>query len=138
MTISQSHDQETAKAAELREFAEAFSAWLPEWFEITLATRRENGRWFALVEEFDITGMGDSEMAAQRDMLGLLAAYLVSHFEEGHAFEDAWRPIPRGLKLTIRRDQLLNRAVRFARGPVGRETRLLIPPAALRSEAVSC
>lgn len=138
VTISEPQNQEAAKAAELREFAETFHAWLPEWFEITLATRREGDRWFALAEEFDITGMGNSEQAAKRDMLGLLAVYLVSHFEEGHAFETTWRPIPVRLKMVIRRDQMVNRAIRLLRRPAGRETHLLVPSDALQPSRAIC
>ncbi len=138
MSISEPQDQEAATAAELREFAEAFRAWLPDWLEITLATRRDGYRWFALAEEFDVTGMGDSEQAASQDMIGLLAVYLLSHFEEGHEFDQALRPIPGRLKMEIRRDQFLNRVRRLVRRPVGRETPLLIPPDALRPAAAHC
>jgi hypothetical protein len=131
MSVSQTRNPEDA--------AQAFYDWLPEWFEITLATKFENERWFALVEEFDIIGMGGTEAEAKDDMLALLAAYLTSHYAQGHDFFDALRPIPLRLKVAIRRDILMGGIVsRIARRPAGRETKLLVPHAALNGATAAC
>lgn len=116
---------------------DALSAWLMGLPEFTVVTKRDHdGRWFALVEEFDITGMGDSEDAALKDMLGLLSAYLLAHFEDGTPFEETRRPIPRRLKLEIRAGSLMLHGVqRLAHRERGRERKMLYPPEFLQATA---
>ena len=107
----------------------AFSAWLDDLPEFTVATKCDSdGRWFALVEEFDITGMGGSEGAAVRDMVHLLAAYLWAHFRDGTPFAQTLRPIPTKLKFEIRRDSLVGRGLNAVhRRQRGRERTMLFP-----------
>ncbi|MGI8904343.1 MAG: hypothetical protein ACR2IP_11960 [Solirubrobacteraceae bacterium] len=76
--------------------------WLPRWLELTFAKKREDGHWFVLIEEFDITGMGPTLDDARDEAFSLLTAYLQAHYADGSSFEETLRPIPRRLRLAIR------------------------------------
>ena len=78
-----------------------FAEWLPRWLELTLAKKPERGRWFVLIEEFDITGVGSTPNDALDEAISLLMAYLEAHYADGASFEDTLRPIPRRLRLII-------------------------------------
>jgi hypothetical protein len=106
-TAEHSHDDPEALDPE------AMKEWVRPLMHMHVWCRKEHGQWYVLAEEFDITGMGDTEEAAYQDMLGLLAAYLSSHYADGASFEDAMRPIPAKLKRQIRMQAALS-AVRNA------------------------
>lgn len=126
MSSSPPYSADAPAASELR-------VWFPEWLELTLAQKREDDRWFVLIEEFDITGMGATIEAARTDALSLLGAYLADHWKDGIPFEQTFRPIPRRVKLEVRGGSLLHQIV-HALGPRGaREYKVLVPPGALNS-----
>lgn len=108
---------------------EPFVEWLDGYLELRIATKRENGRWFALVEEFDIAGMGETERQAMSQVFDLLGAYLWAHFTDGKAFSETKRPIPVSLKLQIRVETRIHRLLHRA----GRENRYLVPPQVLNA-----
>lgn len=128
MATSQHHLQSSSAPAE-EDNLKPFMAWLGGYLRLRIATKRENGRWFALVEEFDITGMGDTENEAVQQMFDLLGAYLWAHFADGNTFADAKRPIPLSLKLRIRLDNRIDKLRRRAGG----ENLYLVPPQALNA-----
>jgi hypothetical protein len=121
-TVHETHREVDAKM-------EAFDQWMRGLLSFRVALRREQGQWFALAEDFDITGMGESREDALRDMVGLLSAYLMAHFEDGTPFEQTLRPIPRRLRIEIRRDTFLSQILeRFAhRAPRNEEAQTLVP-----------
>lgn len=106
-------------------------AWLPEWLELTLAQKCEDGRWFVLIEDFDITGMGATLEDARRDALQLLGAYLGDHFKDGTPFDETFRHIPLRLKLEVRGGTLLHHIVRAIGPREAKEYKILVPPSAL-------
>jgi hypothetical protein len=63
---------------------------------------RRDGQWTALAEEFNVVGMGPSSEAALRNMDELLEDYFVVVAEEGDSFENAHRPIPLRMKVSLR------------------------------------
>src|SRR5215211_6225980 len=103
--------------------------------ELTLAQKCEDSRWFVLIEEFDITGMGETLEDARWDALHLLGAYLHDHFHDGTPFEQTLRPIPRRLKLKIRAETKIHQIARRV-GPRGaKEYKMLVTPSALNGNA---
>jgi hypothetical protein len=110
-----------------------FAAWLPDEFELRVAVKREHDQWFALQMEFDITGCGPTRADAVRQSFELLIAYLHAHFEEGDAFADAVRPIPRGLRARIILESTIARTLRrtMLRLPLMDESTYSLPPGLL-------
>jgi hypothetical protein len=86
--------------------------WIDDDFTGHIAVRREGDHWFALLMDFDITGTGATRADAVTQSVELLCAYLLAYFEEGHAFKDAVRPIPAGLRLRIVVESALARRLR--------------------------
>lgn len=119
----------TAEAPSSDERAKAFAAWLPEDAVFRAAIKRTGDHWYALAEEFDITGMGETPNAALREMFDLIEAYLRAFFEEGRPFDDALRPIPLKLKVGIRAQSALGSLVRGLNGRLPRERSYLLPQA---------
>jgi hypothetical protein len=101
----------------------------------TLALRRERGRWYAVLLDFDVTGTGASPHDAVEDTFGLLGAYLHAHFEDGAAFEDALRPVPRLEQLKMRAEAAVASIVRSIskRIPFSSDGTYQLPPGALSS-----
>lgn len=110
---------------------EAFHEWMPGWLNLTFASKYEGGRWFALVEEFDIIGTGVDETHARDQALALLAAYLVDHFRSGTPFEATLRRVPALLRVKIRLGTLTHIVMRLLHRPAGRETKAMVPARAL-------
>jgi hypothetical protein len=114
----------------------ALDEWLEDWLPLTFARRRDGDRWFSLIEEFDITGMGATPREARDDALSLLSAYLHAHYEDGTPFKETLRPIPRRLKLEIRAGTLLHLVAGKGRAQsAADEERALVPPSALNGAA---
>jgi hypothetical protein len=110
-----------------------FAAWLPDEVELRVAVKRENDQWFALQLEFDITGCGATRAEAVRQSFELLIEYLHAHFEEGAAFADAIRPIPRRLRVQIVFESILARTLRHTmlHLPLTDESTYSLPPGLL-------
>jgi hypothetical protein len=68
-----------------------------------------------------------------RQSFELLIAYLHAHFEEGDAFADAVRPIPRGLRARIILESTIARTLRrtMLRLPLMDESTYSLPPGLL-------
>lgn len=112
--------------------------WLPRWLDLTLAKKRAHGRWFVLIGEFDITGVGLTLDDAIDEAISLLMAYLGAHYADGASFEDTLRPIPRRLRLGILAGTALHRL-----RPQPQELRLgaqhaLVSPRALVHSSAIC
>jgi hypothetical protein len=106
----------------------AFLDWVPDGARLNLWLKPENGHWFALAEEFDITGMGSDPGGAIEDALHLVDAYLLAHFKDGVGYEAALRPIPLRMKLEIKALAMANRLVRLlpSAGPGAHEERIAL------------
>jgi hypothetical protein len=113
-----------------------FMDWLAqatEDLEVEVAVKREDGQWYALLMQFDITGAGATRHDAVRDAFSLLAAYLHAYFEDGAAFEEAVRPVPRSLKLRIVAESGVAHVVRriSEKIPFASESHYALPPGTL-------
>jgi hypothetical protein len=86
-------------------------AWLPDDFDFRVATRREQGEWFALAVDFDVTGKGPTRSAAVRQMSDLLSIYLAAYLIDDASFMDTVRPVPARLRLRIQVESALGRAL---------------------------
>src|SRR5215831_1130251 len=83
--------------------AGAFRAWLDaSGFSVDVVAKRDHEQWYAVLPQFDLAGQGESAQDAARDAIGLLIAYLRVYYEDGAAFEDALRPMPRADRLRLR------------------------------------
>jgi hypothetical protein len=111
-------------------------AWLPEWLELTLAQKRENDQWFVLIEEYDITGTGETQEAARAQALDLLQAYLLDHFHDGTPFDETRRPIPARLKLSVRLGTATHLLAGVFGGPGAKEYKVLVSPSGF-NEAIA-
>ncbi len=122
----------TAEQAHSKNLAR-FQAWLPDEFEMRVAVKRENDQWFALHLEFDVTGAGDTIADAVEQSFELLVSYLCAYFEEGAAFEESLRPIPRRLRLQIAVESMLASALRhtMVHLPLTDERTYSLPPGLL-------
>lgn len=100
---------------------QAVREWLAPLVRVNLWFHYENTSWYCLVEDFDITGMGPTRDDAFADMIGLLGAYLGSHYKAGVAFEHTKRPIPPKLKLQIRARAAASSALARLSRPQGAE-----------------
>jgi hypothetical protein len=121
--------------AEPRE--EALNAWIDEDFVLRVAVKCENGQWFALLMDFDITGCGPSKGAAVRDAFALLGAYLMDYFSDGVSFSETLRPIPARLKYRIRIESAVGSALRHidAHSRLANESTYALPPGLIPSFA---
>jgi hypothetical protein len=110
-----------------------FDAWLPKGEVGTrVALLRDDGRWYALAEDYGVTAMGDSPHDALCELSELVESYLVSIFLDGLPYTDAFRPVPlsRLQKIEARLGDALLRVL--ARGldtrlPIPRERRIALP-----------
>ncbi|HYM46414.1 MAG TPA: hypothetical protein VES65_09700 [Solirubrobacteraceae bacterium] len=109
---------------------QAFLEWLDQDFEGHVAVKYENGQWFALLMEFDITGCGESKGAAVVQSLNLLSSYLLAYYEDGASFADVVRPIPRRLRVRIGIEGMLGHTLRRLRPQLSlaRESTYDLPP----------
>lgn len=110
-----------------------FAAWLPDEVELHVAVKHQNGQWFALVMEFDVTGCGDTRADAVRQAFELLMAYLHAYYEDGSTFDDAIRPIPLWLRYRIALESKLARTLRrtMLKVPLTDESTYALPPGLL-------
>lgn len=117
----------------LRKFdvPEGFADWMPDKLRFKLLLERANGQWYATAESFNISGVGPSEHAAVRDVLDLVNAYLLAHYEDGVSFEETLRPVSlsTGVKIEAKLGTVLHGLLRGAadRIPVPREKRVDLP-----------
>lgn len=81
----------------------------PERIKISIWMVPEDDHWVALAADFNVAGMGRTEHAALHNLSDNLHAYLSSFREEGAAFSDARRPIPRREDLRLRGRQIISR-----------------------------
>jgi hypothetical protein len=112
-----------------KELEARIEAWIPDDFDFRVATKREEGEWFALAVDFDVTGKGPTRGAAVRQMGDLLGLYLAAYLVEGARFSDAVRPVPARMRLRIQAEDAISRAVRQVGGkiPLSRENNYLLP-----------
>ena len=110
-----------------------FVAWLGPHRSVLIAlgrSLRDDSQWYAVAENFNVAGTGQTPDAAVENLTGLLDAYLWHYFEGGRAFEDAVRPVPRRLRAWIRLSSTLNRLFRRVWPPrFPREQRIDLPSA---------
>jgi len=104
-------------------------AWVPDDFDLRVATKRENGEWFALAVDFDITGKGTTRATAVRQMADLLSLYLAAYVMENADFSATLRPIPVRLRLRIQAEDALWRLTRHigAKLSLSRENNYILP-----------
>jgi hypothetical protein len=112
-------------------------AWLPDDLDFRVATKREREQWFALAVDFDITGTGATRAAAVRQMGELLSAYLAAYLVDGASFDEAIRPVPTSMRLRMRLESMLAKAIRHIDGhlPLSREDNYLLPASQLAAHA---
>jgi hypothetical protein len=70
-----------------------FLDWLESPF-IRVAAYRQHGQWYAIAEDFDVVGIGKTELAAYRTVAEMTEAYLRTFHREHRTYADAWRKIP--------------------------------------------
>jgi hypothetical protein len=118
-----------------------FADWLLQANDLamTVAVKREGDQWYALLQQFDITGAGDTRAAAVKEAFELLLAYLHAFYEDGAPFADALRPIPASLELRIKTESLIASVARrvWERLPLATESTYALPPGSL-SNFVAC
>jgi hypothetical protein len=104
-------------------------AWIPDDFDLRVATKHENGEWFALAVDFDITGKSASRAAAVRQMADLLSLYLAAYVVDNADFSATLRPIPARLRLRIQAEDALSRLTRHIGGrlSLSRENNYILP-----------
>jgi len=73
---------------------------------VTIWLIPEDEHWAALVEEFDVVGMGATQDAAILNMEELLRDYFKLIAEEGRSVDDARRPISIGRRLMLQAGRL--------------------------------
>lgn len=93
------------------ELLAAVEEWLPGDFDFRVATKCEEGDWFALALDFDVTGKGSTRAAAIRQMGELLAIYLAAYFADGASFESTVRPVPASLRFRIQVESALGHLI---------------------------
>lgn len=94
------------------ELEASIEAWIPDDFDLRVATKRENGEWFALAVDFDVTGKGSTRQAAVRQMGDLIGLYLAAYFVDHEAFASAIRPVPLQMRFRIQAEDFVSRLVR--------------------------
>jgi hypothetical protein len=116
---------------------EALDAWVDDDFVLRVAIKCENGQWFALLMDFDITGCGASKAVAVRDAFGLLGAYLTDYFSDGVSFSETLRPIPARLRYRIRIESAIGSAMRhiYVHSRLANESTYALPPGLIPSFA---
>jgi hypothetical protein len=105
------------------------AAWFPDDFDVRVATKRENGEWFALAVDFDITGKGATRSTALRQMVDLLSLYLAAYLVDNADFSDTLRPVPARLRLRLQAEDALGRLTRHIGGKLSlaRENNYILP-----------
>ena len=117
----------------------ASDEWIPGWQALHFAGQKRDGRWFVIIEEFDIAGVGDTIEDARAEALALLNAYLQAHRDDGTRFEETLRPIPRRMKIEIRLGTALHRVLGGDHAERAlSEERVLVPRSAIDGPAVPC
>lgn len=103
-----------------------FLEWVPDGAKLHIWLTPDEGHWFALVEEFDITGMGATQDEAIDDARELVDSYLMSYMRDGAPYKDALRPIPLRMRLEIKTLAIVGRVVRLlpTAGPGAHEERI--------------
>lgn len=112
----------------------AFADWFDQERAFVLAVERREARWYALLVDFDITGMGATPQEAIEQAFDLLMGYLVAYFEDGQPFAAALRPIPTLLRTRIRLEAGIGRFVRRLGGrqlAFASERTYTVPPSLL-------
>ena len=111
---------------------DGFAEWLPPGFEFTVLLEHEHDQWYATAEDFTISGVGPTVKAAVMDVIDLVEAYLVAHFEDGQPFAATLRPasISTSTKLEAKLGNILAGVLRGAgeRIPMPREKRVPLLP----------
>lgn len=112
-------------------------AWMPDDFDVRVATKREGSEWFALAVDFDVTGKGSTRAAAVRQMSELLGLYLAAYLVEGSSFSDALRPVPMSMRLRIQAEDTISRLIRRFDGglPLSRENNYILPVSEVAAHA---
>lgn len=82
------------------ELPDEFFDWLGSpMVRVVASYDHRYGQWEALAEDYRVASMGPTEVAAIRDLEGLLTARLLAYYEKGIAWEKTLRPQPRRRKL---------------------------------------
>jgi hypothetical protein len=100
--------------------------------------KREHDKWFALLVQFDITGMGDSPREALNEAFSMMVSYLHAFYEEGQPVESAVRPVPVALRARIELEGVFARILRAVslRIPLADESTYELPPGQLSKLAL--
>jgi predicted RNase H-like HicB family nuclease len=120
-----------------KELEARVEAWLPDDFDFRVATKREDGEWFALAVDFDVTGKGATRSAAVRQMGELLGLYLATYLIDNASFTDAVRPVPTRMRLRIQAEDAVSRIMRHVDGkiPLSRENNYILPVSEVAAHA---
>jgi hypothetical protein len=78
--------------------ANAFTEWLPGEIEIRIGLERQHDRWYALMLDYNVAGMGHTQREAVADAARLLVRHLALSCEKGLTFPEAARPVPRHIE----------------------------------------
>lgn len=120
-----------------KELEARIEAWIPDDFDLRVATKREHGEWFALAVDFDITGKGATRATAVRQMADLLGLYLAAYLIDDVDFSNTLRPVPTRMRLRIQTEDAIGRLTRHINGkvPLSRENNYLLPVSEVAAHA---
>lgn len=74
--------------------ASEFTDWLPGEIEIRIGLEKQHDRWYALMLDYNIAGMGHTQREAVADAARLLVRHLALACDQGLTFPEAARPVP--------------------------------------------
>lgn len=86
---------------EVDRLVDEFFEWAGDALPYRVAFKREDGQWFALAVDYDITGRGQTLREAFDELLELVAVYLIAYYREGSSPVDAVRRVPLALRAKI-------------------------------------
>ena len=91
-TIADRHSSSEAR--------DRFLEWLDDPF-LRVAFTHRHGQWYALAMDFNVASAGDTELAAFRDLAGLVEAYLRDSHDRGRTYQQSVRRVPLALRTWI-------------------------------------
>jgi hypothetical protein len=116
-----------------------FFAWADGALPYRVAYKREQGVWFALAPDYDITARGDTLNEAFEELLELVIAYLYAYFQDEQPVSTALRRVPLRMRVAMRALALLNRLLHgMARKPPTAGNGNIAAPSVAVKQALAC
>lgn len=112
---------------------DGFADWLGDC-AFMIAVERRDGKWYALIMDFDITNVGATQREAIQSAVESMTEYLIAYFEDGVSYEATLRPVPRRMRTRIRAEAAIGHLVRRIAGShinIASEATYTVPPAML-------